>query len=74
MARSTTSSAAAILLSQLYDGLPRPKPQNYKVRRLGDRNQEIRSRFAQGTDTIQLAKEYGISRKRVYQILHGNRK
>ena len=74
MARSTTSDAAAILLSQLYDGIPHPKPQNYKVRRLADRNQEIRARVADGADTVELAKEYGISRKRVYQILHGKRK
>ncbi|HVO43439.1 MAG TPA: hypothetical protein VMT34_12490 [Aggregatilineales bacterium] len=74
MARSNTSSAAAILLSRLYDSIPRPKPQNYKVRRLADRNQEIRARFAEGADTIELANNYGISRKRVYQILHGKRK
>ena len=74
MARSNISLAAETLLSYLYHGIPRPNPQNYKVRRLSDRNREIRSRFAQGEDSIDLAKKYSISRKRVYQIIHGKRK
>ena len=73
MARSNSSIAAATLLSYLYHGIPRPQPQNYKVRRLADRNGEIRIRFAEGEDSIDLAREYGISRKRIYQIIHGQR-
>lgn len=74
MARSNISLAAKTLLYYLYDGIPRPQPQNCKVRRLSDRNREIRSRFVAGEDTIDLATEYGISRKRIYQVIHGKRK
>ena len=74
MARSNPSSAAETLLSYLYHDIPRPQPRNFKVRQLFDRNQEIRSRFTQGEDSIELAKEYRISRKRIYQIIHGQRK
>ena len=73
MARSNISLAAETLLYYLYHGIPRPQPQNYKVRRLSDRNREVRSRFAAGEDSIDLAKEYGVSRKRIYQIIHGKR-
>ena len=74
MARSTASSAAAILLAQLYQNEPLPKPQNYKIRRRDERNQAIRQRFAQGEDADTLAAGYGISLKRIYQIIHGQRK
>jgi hypothetical protein len=69
MTRSTISSAATILLAWLYrDALP-PEPQNYKVRTLAERNQEIRQRLANGEDTSSLADEYGILLKRDCQIL-----
>lgn len=74
MALSNASLAAETLLSYLYHGIPRPEPQNYKVRRLSDRNTEIRSRFAMSEDSTDLASEYGMSRKRVCQIIHGQRK
>jgi Mor family transcriptional regulator len=51
-----------------------PKPQNFKTPRREERNQAIRTRFANGENTIDLAKAFGISRKRVYQIIHGQRK
>ena len=73
MARSNISVAAETLLYYLCDGIPRPQRQNCKVRRLSDRNREIRLRFAEGEDSIDLATEYGISRKRIYQIITGKR-
>ena len=74
MARSTASSAAATLLGCLYKNAPRPEPQNYKVRKRDERNQAIRQRFANGEDAGSLAAGYGISLKRIYQIIHGQRK
>ncbi len=74
MARSTASSAAAILLAGLYQNAPRPEPQNYKIRKRTERNQAIRQRFDKGEDAGSLAAGYGISLKRIYQIIHGRRK
>ncbi len=74
LARCNTSNATSLVLSWLYDGFPQPKTYNYKVRKQIERNEAIRSRFANGEDTISLAHEYRISRKRVYQIIHGQRK
>ena len=74
MARSTISTAAAILLSSLYHNTPRPEPQNYKIRKRDERNRAIRQRFAQGEEAGSLAANYGISLKRIYQIIHGQRK
>ena len=74
IARSTASGAAATLLAWLYQNAPRPEPQNYKTRRRDERNQAIRQRFANGEDAGSLAADYGISLKRIYQIIHGRRK
>ena len=74
MARSTISAAAAVLLSSLYHNMPRPEPQNYKIRKRDERNQAIRLRFANGEEADRLATTYGISLKRIYQIIHGQRK
>ena len=74
MARSTISAAAAVLLSSLYHNTPRPEPQNYKIRKRDERNQAIRLRFASGEEADRLATAYGISLKRNYQIIHGQRK
>ena len=73
MARSTISAAAAVLLSSLYLNTPRPEPQNYKIRKRDERNQAIRLQFANGEEANHLATTYGISLKRIYQILHGQR-
>ncbi len=70
IARSSASLAAEALLSYLYDGAPRPEPQNYRMRRLSDRNREIDTHFAAEGDSIDLAKEYGVSRRRIYQVIH----
>jgi hypothetical protein len=74
MARSTVSSAAATLLAWLYRDAPPPEPQDYKARTLAIRNREIRQRFANGEDARSLTNEYGISLKRIYQIIHRRRK
>ena len=55
MARSTASSAAAILLACLYQNALRPEPKNYKIRKREERNQDIRQRFANGEDAGSLA-------------------
>jgi hypothetical protein len=74
LARCNTTSATLLVLARLYQGFPQPKIYNYKVRKQIERNEAIRRRFANGEDTITLAHEYRISRKRVYQIIHGQRK
>ena len=74
MARSTASGAAATLLAWLYQNVPRPEPQNYRIRKRTERNRAIRLRFANGEDAGSLAADFGISLKRIYQIVHGRRK
>jgi len=74
VARSSISTAVDTLISWLYRDSLQSKPRNYKAPRREERNQAIRSRFAQGENTIDLANAFGISRKRVYQIIHGQRK
>ena len=74
VARSTVPIAGVALLSWLYKDTLQPKPRNFKVPRREERNQAIRARFAHGQNSIDLAKAFGISRKRVYQIIHGQRK
>jgi Mor family transcriptional regulator len=58
----------------LYRDVLQSKPRNFKVPRREERNQAVSTRFANGENTIDLAKAFGISRKRVYQIIHGQRK
>ena len=74
VARSNISLAVSALLSRLYADSLQPKPRNFKTRPQSDRNQVIRNRFANGENTTDLAIAFGISRKRVYQIIHGQRK
>lgn len=74
LARSTIPVAVAALLARLYRNTLQAKPQNFKTLREDERNEAIRARFASGENTIDLAKAFGISRKRVYQIIHGQRK
>ena len=74
VARSSVPIAVATLLSGLYRDALQAKPRNFKTPRRDERNQAVRIRFANGENTIDLAKAFGISRKRVYQIIHGQRK
>ena len=46
-------------------------PRKAKETLLLARNRRIRERFALGESTQNLAREFGISRQRVYQIMHG---
>ena len=74
LARCNITDAASLVLSWLYEGFPQPRTYNYKVRKQIDRNETIRRRFGNGENTMSHAKEYRISRKRIYQIIHGQRK
>ena len=74
VARSTIRIAVATLLSWLHKDTLHAKPRNFKLPRRDERNQAIRTRFAHGENAIDLAKAFGISRKGVYQIIHGQRK
>ncbi len=74
MARGKRSSARAMLLFWLYRGFVDPIPQNFKNRKRGARNEEIRLRYADGSDVAELAADHGVSVKRIYQIVHHQRK
>ncbi len=74
MARGKRSSARVVLLAWLYRGFAEPVPQNFKNRKRHARNAEIRLRFGDGSGAAELASEYGVSVKRVYQIVHNQRK
>ena len=72
LANLTTSQAASRLLDWLYDGIPLPEvlqPNQTQPKRT--RNEEIRERYAAGETLIALAKDYGISKQRVHQIITG---
>jgi hypothetical protein len=74
MARGNRSNARAVLLAWLYRGLADPIPQNFKHRKREARNKEIRLKYADGRDAFELAADYGVSAKRIYQIVHHQRK
>jgi len=68
-------NAISSLVTRLYIGLPVPiTPQSQATPKQVDRNAEIRDKYEAGTIVPDLAREYGISTKRVYQILRGKRK
>lgn len=67
--------AVSALVNRLYPGSPPPSaPQSQDTLKKADRNAEIRAWYASGMSVPDLAKEYGISKNRVYQILRGKRK
>jgi hypothetical protein len=71
----TLENAVSHLVNQLYRRLPLPtSPQSQATPKQTGRNTEIRIRYKAGTSVPDLAREYGISKKRVYQILRGKRK
>ncbi len=74
MARGKRSNARVVLLSWLYRGVADPIPENFKHRKREARNEEIRLKSVNGTDAASLADDYGVSVKRIYQIVHHQRK
>jgi hypothetical protein len=71
----TLEEAISSLVNQLYGDLPLPtSPQSQATPKQVKRNAEIRVKYEAGTSVPDLAREYGISKKRVYQILRGKRK
>jgi hypothetical protein len=71
----TLENSVSHLVNQLYRGLPLPtSPQSQATPKQVERNAEIRAKYKAGTSVPDLAKEYGISTKRVYQVLRGKRK
>jgi hypothetical protein len=71
----TLENAVSHLVNQLYHGLPIPTlPRSQATPKQVERNAEIRAKYEAGTSVPDLAREYGISTKRVYQILQGKRK
>ena len=71
----TFEEAVSALVNRLYPGSPTPlSPQSQSTPKKVDRNAEIRARYAAGMSVPDLAREYGISKNRVYQILRGKRR
>jgi hypothetical protein len=72
---SSLEFAVARILALLYKGIQLPhKPKSGKTPREAARNAEMQEKYATGMSVPALAKEYGISASRVYQILGGKRK
>ncbi|MEL7591661.1 MAG: helix-turn-helix domain-containing protein [Anaerolineaceae bacterium] len=71
----TFEEAVSALVNRLYPGSP-PSPTSISpsTPKKVDRNAEIRARYAAGMSVPDLARQYGISKNRVYQILRGKRK
>lgn len=66
----TVSLAVQHLLSLLYKDKSLPlSPPSGKTQKKTTRNAEIRAKYAAGVSVPELAKEYRISKERVYQIL-----
>jgi Mor family transcriptional regulator len=63
-----------VLLFWLYRDFADPIPQSFKHQKREARNEEIRLKYAEGSDAAHLAVEYGVSAKRIYQIVHHQRK
>jgi len=71
----TLETAISSLISRLYIDLPLPaSPQSQATPKQADRNADIRARYAAGISVPELARDYGISKARVYQILRSRRK
>jgi hypothetical protein len=71
----TLENAVSHLVNQLYHGLPIPaSPQPQATPKQVARNAEIRAKYKAGTSVPDLAKRFGISKNRIYQILRGKRK
>jgi len=71
----TFEEAVSALVNRLYPGSSTPQsPQSQSTPKKVDRNAEIRAWYAAGMSVPDLAREYGISKNRVYQILRGKRK
>ena len=71
----TLENAVSRLINQLHRGVPFPtSPQSQATPKQVERNAEIRAKYEAGTSVPDLAREYGISKKRIYQILRGRRK
>ncbi len=74
MARGSRSSARAVLLAWLYRDFADAIPQNFRHLKREARNAEIRLKYGGGRDAVELASEYCVSVKRIYQIVHHQRK
>jgi hypothetical protein len=67
--------ATETILKLLYEGEVLPQsPVSNSTPRKTQRNLLIRQRYADGESAPHLAKDFGISEQRIYQILHGKRK
>lgn len=72
---SSLEYAVSRILALLYKDVPRPqKPKSGKTPRKNSRNNEIKDKYTAGTSVPDLAKAFGISISRVYQVLGGKRK
>ena len=68
-------SAIQKILTRLYAGFSFPeKPINLSHVKKSERNAQIRARYANGEALSDLAREFGLSPQRVYQIVHRKRK
>ena len=61
-------------LRELYNFRAAPKEPQSDVVKKPKRNAEIRQRYEEGESVPDLAKAFGISKPRIYQILKGRRK
>ncbi len=74
MARGSRSNARTVLLAWLYSGFTDPIPQNFKHQKRDARNEEMRLKAASGRNAADLAAEYRVSAKRIYQIIGQQKK
>lgn len=67
----TLEDAVHAIITRLYAGFSIPdKPVSDKQVAKTERNEQIRKRFERGEGVSALAREYGLSPQRVYQIVH----
>jgi hypothetical protein len=71
----TLETAIQLILTRLYAGFVLPhKPVTQKQPRKIERNAEIIARHAAGEGLSNLAREFGLTPQRVYQIVHRKRR
>lgn len=62
-----------VILQSFYGLAPlATKPISYHSPLQPERNEEIRRRYAAGESGSSLAREYGLSKARVFRIIHGS--
>ena len=69
--RTLRETAMEVILQSCYELTPlAAQPINHHTPLQPERNEEIRRRYAAGETGAKLAREYGLSKSRIFRIIH----